>query len=1019
MTDTAAPSTYLDLLPGRPWLDPAATSLGRLEMRPLQVPCPDLATARTIDGSDPSTFTRSPWWRSLDGTWDLIHDDGSGLVVDGPVEVPGAWTLQGRDAPHYTNVVMPFDLEPPAVPAANPVGVYRRPLSVPRDWRGRRVVLRIGAAESFHAVFLDGALVGYGTDSRLPSEYDLTDRVRPGRRAELAVVVLRWSAQTWVEDQDQWWHGGLQRSVALYSTAASHLADVGLVPGLAPGEADDGPVPADRPVVGVLDVDLRVDGPAVREAGWTAEVHVETDGGRRLATTGPLDVPVWNADGEAMQLIAATFTRPGSVTARLEVPGVRSWSAESPTRYRAVVTLRDPAGDVVEVTARRTGFRSVEVGDRELRINGAPVEIHGVNHHEHDPARGRAVPAALSRHDLGLMKAHGLNAVRTSHYPHDEHFAELCDELGLYVVDEADVESHGRQASLCHDPRFARTMVERVERMARRDRNHPSIVVWSLGNESGDGPPHAEAAAFLRRFDPGRPVQYEGPLMHDLYAEAPVTDLVCPMYTPIDEAVARARWDGDDRRPVILCEYSHAMGTSNGSLADYRAAVDLTPGFQGGFIWEWLDHGIPLSAPDGSVLRGPDGSPSWGYGGDFDDRPNDGNFICDGLVSADRVPHPAMEEVRHLGRPVRLEALDAAGGRVRLTNRRWFTDTSDLSGRWELTVDGRRLDGGTVPGGPIGPRASRTVRLPVRAALRAAARSRAGVGAEAFVTVSWTTRRRSPWAPAGHLVGSDQFSVPLGAGDRDGTGRRAGPPAARGLGLPVELPVEATTFRALTDNDAVQVGWMAEWAQHLGRWAPLVDGPPEGVDVTVPLRPDRDHDGWWRLDARFVVAADAADLPALGVRTVLPGGFSDLEWFGDGPHESYPDRRASTTVGRWRSTVADQYVPLAFPQEHGFHTDTRWLRLGDPADHVALEVVLDTPGAGFSARHHTAAELFRARHAHDLAPMDRSSHTELFLGFQRGLGTGSCGPDTLERYRIGAGTHRLRARVRWIAHGRR
>ncbi|MFM7508652.1 MAG: glycoside hydrolase family 2 TIM barrel-domain containing protein, partial [Actinomycetota bacterium] len=539
------------MLPGRPWTDPEATSLNRLPARPLLVPAPDLDTARRIDLADSATFVESPWWQSLAGTWELDHTEAAGTRTSGPVEVPGAWTLQGRDAPHYTNIVMPFDIDPPGVPEANSVGVYRRRVVVPRSWRGRGAVLRIGAAESFHAVAVDGELVGYGTDTRLPSEYDLTGRVRAGRAFELTIVVFRFSAQSWVEDQDQWWHGGLQRSVALWSPGENHLSDVGLVPGLAPEDLRRGPVPSDRSVTGTLVVDLQVDGPAQREDGWTSEVHVETHGGRRLASTGRLALIRWDSSDEGTALVSGTWVQPGSVTSQLRVPGVRAWSAESPTTYRAVVTLRDPAGEIVEVVARRTGFRSVEVVDRELRINGAPVEIHGVNLHEHHPQTGRSVPAATTRRDLELLRAHNLNAVRAAHYPHDEHLAELCDQLGVYLVDEANVESHARQVSLCRDPRFTRTMVERVERMCRRDRNHPSIVAWSLGNESGDGPPQAEAAAFLRRYDPSRPVQYEGPLMHDLFAAAPVTDIVCPMYTGIDELVARAGAPEDQRRPVI------------------------------------------------------------------------------------------------------------------------------------------------------------------------------------------------------------------------------------------------------------------------------------------------------------------------------------------------------------------------------------------------------------------------------------------------------------------------------------
>ena len=280
------------------------------------------------------------------------------------------------------------------------------------------------------------------------------------------------------------------------------------------------------------------------------------------------------------------------------------------------------------------------------------------------------------------MKAHHLNAVRAAHYPHDEHLAELCDELGLYLVDEANVETHARQCSLVHDPRFGAAIVERVARMVRRDQNHPSIIMWSLGNESGDGAAHAAAAAWVRRHDPTRPLHYEGPLMHDLYAEAPETDIVCPMYSSIDDIVAWARSGRDTRRPLILCEYSHAMGNSNGSLSDYWEAFETTHGLQGGFIWEWLEHGLPLPG------EGPGGRTVWGYGGDFGDTPNDANFVCDGLVSADRVPHPAMEEVRFLGRPVDVAWRDERERRVVVANRRWFTGIDDLDS--EVAPAGRR-----------------------------------------------------------------------------------------------------------------------------------------------------------------------------------------------------------------------------------------------------------------------------------------------------------------------------------------
>ncbi len=1010
------------------WRDPEVTSWNRLPMRAHAVTFPDVDGARTHDPS------ASPWWRSLDGTWafrgfdrpeDVTAADLGYPPADDPgvrtMQVPGAWTLQGFSAPHYTNVVMPFAGAPPEVPEGNPTGVYLRRVSIPREWRGRRVVLRIGAAESVVVVFVDGVAVGLGTDSRLPSEFDLTDFVRPGRRCTLALVVIRWSAQSWVEDQDQWWHGGLQRSVTLHSTAPDHLARIELLPGLRR---------SGRERSGTLTCRVQVDGPMARDVaagGGSVEVVVETERGRRLATTGLLAVPAWDPTDETSQLVSAMYVRPGAVDAELVVPAVQPWSAESPTRYRAVVLLRDGDGEVLEVAALRTGFREVEVRDRQLLVNGEAVMLHGVNHHEHDPERGRAVTRELTRTDLCLMKAHNINAVRAAHAPHDEHFAEMCDELGLYVVDEADVESHCRQASLCDDPRYATTIVERVRRMAERDLHHPSVIVWSLGNESGDGAPHAEAAGFLRRHDPTRPVQYEGPLMHDLYADAPVTDIVCPMYTPLDEAVARARWSGDDRRPVILCEYSHAMGNSNGSLAEHWEAFRSTPGMQGGFIWEWVEHGIPLP---GRATR--DGSPVWGYGGDFGDEPNDGNFVCDGLVDAARVPHPAMAEVAHVGRPVRVER--AAGStplRVRVTNLRHFVDTSDLRCRWELLVDGDVLDAGELGVPPLAPQSSRVLRVPVTARrLRGAA--------EAFLTFRWSQRRATPWAAAGHVVGVDQVAVEVPGPAVVAAGMALDERGAR-REPPVELVWTPTLMRALTDNDAIQTSWMRRWSARLERWESLgvldavwEPGPPRrrtrsGADVVTSLgvlRPTgtgpavdvrfreltSTMDGWGHMSVLVDLPAELDDMPRIGITTVLPGSFAELEWFGDGPHESYPDRRSAAVLGRWRSSVAAQYVPYAFPQEHGHHTGLRWLALTE--QRAGLLVVADGP-LGFSARHHSDADLFAATHLDEL-PQDRSlTYLSIDAG-QRGLGTGSCGPDAAERYRLSAGRHRIGVWLRWF-----
>jgi len=1016
----------------RIWTDPSVTSIGRLPMTTPLVPFPSAATA------DPDHPEASPWWRSLDGEWRFhlaprpseVPDNWESPDCDDTawdrISVPGAWTTQGQwDQPHYTNVMMPFDLEPPAVPEDNPTGVYRTTITVPKDWKGRRTVLRLGAAESAAFVYVNGQFVGMATDSRLPSAFDVTAHVRPGRRATVAIAVVKWSAGTWVEDQDQWWHGGIQRSVTMLSTAHSYLATTMLIPGL---ESDL--------TTGTLDIDVLVDGPARNEPGWTVEVRVGKPHKRALASTGALALPVWFGGDPASEVISGMLTDPGRVRTQLRVPHIKSWSHETPERYALTIELRDPTGEVIEAATRWTGFRSVEVTNRELLINGQPVEINGVNLHEHDPRLGRAVSRAQTRADLLLMKSHHLNAVRAAHYPHDEHLGELCDELGLYLVDEANVETHARQASLCFDTRFDGVIEERVRRMVQRDAAHPSIIMWSLGNESGYGPAHDAAAAWVRRVDPTRPLHYEGPLMHDLSAAAPVTDVVCPMYPSIADAVRRASEPSDTRRPVILCEYSHAMGNSSGSLSDYWAAVRSTPGFQGGFIWEWLEHGLPL---DGRV--GPLGQTVWGYGGDFGDHPHDANFICDGLVAADRTPYPEMEELRWLGRPVEVTDVDAVRGRVRVTNHRWFTGVADLRGRWELATDGVLAATGEVSLAELGPQESRLVDL---SADPAWVRLTAPIGAEATLTVTWSQRRKTEWVTAGTMVGWDQITVT----PRHSRGKvrppSAGEAAAIGTRTVEQAPWAPTVFRALTDNDGLRSGWMRGLSGQLARWVDTAgldraewthdaprrrrDGTHVVTTITGELQPAgavppirvrhrllARTDGWTRMDLTVTIPPELADLPRVGMEITLPAQWERLEWLGDGPVESYPDRRSAARVGRWQSTVTDQYVDHVVPQEHGHHTGLRWVSLRGRRSGVL--VVANSP-MGFAARHHSDSELWGATHTDEIGDLSAPSATYLYLDTaQRGLGTGACGPDALENYRLGSGRHTISVWCRDLVAG--
>ena len=693
---------------------------------------------------------------------------------------------------------------------------------------------------------------------------------------------------------------------------------------------------------------------------------------------------------------------------RAMVPGVRPWSAEVPVLYDLTVRVHDADGTVTDETSLRVGFRDVEITGRDLLVNGERVLIRGVNRHDFHPRTGRVVSAGDMRADLVTMKRFGFNAVRTSHYPNDPVLLDLADELGLYVVDEANIESHAYAREIADDPAYLPAFLDRVSRMARRDKNHPSVIIWSLGNESDYGLNHDAAAAWLRAFDPTRPVQYEGAIKYD-FAGGPVSDIVCPMYASIEEIVGHAR-SGRQTRPLILCEYSHAMGNSNGTLADHWAAIESTPGLQGGFVWEFRDHGLlqrlddRRPAPDGTYAGGVAGpGHRWAYGGDFGDEPNDGTFCADGLVFPDRTPKPAMYEHRELAAPIRLEVV---GDAVRVHNRQHFRDLSWLAAEWRVETEET-------------PARSVAVELPdVRPGGSAAIAAPAGPCAgETWLTLRVTVREDQPWAPAGTVVCLPQ--VRLSARAAWEPRAAGGPVEVDGDGLLVHpllsAPPRLCLWRAPTDND--QAAGAARWAEQ-GLPSPgreLAEVVRDGARVIVRSRylgglvthdqvftPFQNGMENGLLVEEVAVLGDAlTDVPRVGTVFETVAGFEHTEWFGQGPWETYPDRCAGGPVGTHRADVDALFTPYLRPQESGGrHGVRRFTLTGETA---TLRVRLDEPRQ-VSVTRYRAADLASATHHDELVP--RPECVVHIDAAHRGLGTASCGPDTLPSYLVGAGVYR-------------
>ncbi len=1009
------------------------------------VPHDDAPSALTFDRG------RSDRLLSLNGQWKFHYADHPGRAPErffaeafddtawADLPVPSQWQMHGYGRPHYTNVIYPFPVDPPHVPSDNPTGSYRRGFLLPDGWLEDSVILRFDGVDSAFHVWLNGREVGYSQGSRLPAEFDVTDHLRSGINT-LAVRVYQWSDGSYLEDQDMWWLSGVFRDVTLVRRPRQHIGDIR--------------------VRTPLDGDCR---DARLQVQFTIVSRKATD----AATMSPLSVRLTLMDPSVGMLPGFPVSREVSsptewtgVELEMPVAQPRKWSAEDPALYHLAVELLSQQGEILEAVALRVGFRRVELKGGNLLVNGRDILFKGVNRHEFHPLYGRSVPYESMVEDVLLMKRHNINAVRMSHYPNDPRFYDLCDEYGLYVIDEADLECHGFMTvgdadRLSADEEWRDAYVDRAQRMVERDKNHPCIILWSLGNESSFGRNHEAMAERIRGLDPTRLLHYEPD------SGARVADVHSTMYTSHAELDRLGR-QSDLDKPHILCEFAHAMGNGPGGLREYVDLFYRYKRLQGGFVWEWLDHGIPKHTPDGRMY--------YAYGGDFGDEPNDGNFITDGLLFPDRSPSPGLLEYKKVIEPVQVDVVDAVAGRIRVTNRHDFLSLDHLRLSWRLETDGRLEQSGAapLPHIPAGGSAELTLSIAPPRSFDSTA--------ERWVTLTFTLAADTIWASQGHEVAWAQFQLPEAAA------AHAGQPAVAGAAQPEDaaaaqpsaaaagvlscaehggqLIIRGSRFDLVFDLLYGRIHSFSFAGQPLLQRGPTLDFWRPPTDNDRPIAPDWQQAGFpllqervdqvrWQADPdarhvdllvrtrvappvwawgfsceyRYRITADGTVhlevsgephqhtpvlLPRIGLTAELPRTLDRVAWYGRGPGETYSDSRQAGRVGLFRSTVDQMYTPYVRPQEYGNRSDTRWVTLTNGRGTGLL--VAGRPRFDFAARRFRVQDIAAALHTVDL--VDAGAVILSIDHAQHGIGTASCGPGPLEPYELRAAAFRFGASLR-------
>jgi len=943
---------------------------------------------------------------SLNGQWQFQFFDSPANLPVNPaasfidpqkstnIEVPGCWERAGFDHPQYLNMMYPFPVDPPHIPKINPTGVYQRTLDIPEEWTQKAILLTFLGVSSAFEVFLNGKFVGASKGSHLSSEFLLSPYLSQDKENILTVIVYKWCDGAYLEDQDMWRLHGIFRDV--YLTA--------------------------RPSTYLQDIDIRTDYDSVTTQG-SLELSFTSNNNLTL----PLKISLSDPQGHLI-FIQQTKSQDGLKTLFNDI---LPWTAETPHLYRLLIETLDGKGHTTEVAGFNIGFRRIVIIDQQLLVNDHPILLKGVNRHEFDPESGWTISLDRMEQDAILMKKHNINTVRTSHYPNHPYWYLMCDRLGLYVIDEADLETHGFQltgnwSELANAPEWTAAFLDRAQRMVEQNKNHPSIIIWSLGNESGYGQNHDRMSEWIRKRDPSRPIHYEGA------GTASLVDIVSVMYPSIKTLQRAGENTESDPRPFLMCEYAHAMGNSPGSLREYWELINHYPRLIGGCLWDWVDQGLSHVGSQGQT--------TFLYGGDFGDNPNDGNFCINGLVNPDRKPHPALFELKYWLQPVVLQDIDRNNGLITLKNNYSFLDLGHLDGKFRIKIEGNVVAQGMLDLSGCNPGSQKDLII-------SEITGPFSPGKEVWLELLFTLKNAQDWAVSGHEIAHLQSClqeaqiIPLDQENRSPDTFEISNPYPPNL-LHIADATQAFTFNKIT-------GWMESW-QVKGQEVLL-----EPLTINI-WRAPTDNDvriaEEWRLDGLdrtffncqdfavsnvdqdiiqvHVAGSLSADghkphsavslfyqflptgvlkiqldfeplnlltqLPRLGFKTRLNQAFSQATWYGRGPHESYADRKDAAFVDVYKSDFPNLFHPYIKPQENGNRTDVRWLKI--TGENIPAIKCQGSPLFNFSIHHCSLKNLTEAMHTDEIT---WQANPYLYLDFaQTGLGSNACGPDSLAQYRL-------------------